>query len=792
MSKHRYRTFSAVILICFAVLSVFMAWHARNFKIDASADTLLVKDNKHYIQSQIADQRYNPEEFILIAFKPNSGEIFSESTLDLITTISQDILTIDRVDKVNSIANVPIFLAADSLSSNIDPAAISWETQRFSAEKMAYYLNGHPLYQGLLFNEERDALAMQVTFKDNDKNSQLSRDITDIRKHLLKRDLNEEEQKKLEALKEEKDEIDQKLNTTRTQEIEKIQSILSRYENEGAFHMGGNNLLAYQLISIIKSDLTIFGGVIVIIITLLLSFLFRHWLWVTLPLLCCAVSVTLTLGFLALLGLKVTVISANVIALQIILTLAVIIHLIVHYQEKSQNNRIHHMDCVLQTIKEKAKPCFYAGLTTAIGFGSLIFSGVQPVISFGWMMVVAMSISIAVSLVLFPAMLILLSKQILPSQSHIFLRKVLAYLANLVERRGKALLVASALVLAVGIIGSFRLTAENSFLNYFRASTDVYQQLSYIDKEFGGSTPFDILYTIPEHEKDKNLVLTAQSIASIRTVHDVLENHPAVGNVTSVADFTRIAQEVREKPLTEYELSALYHALDPDLKQRIFGGYYNHEAQQARISARVIDTTEDLDRAEMLTTLKQQLKDAGVEEDEVLMTNLFVLYQDILARLVSSQIYTLALVYLAMAAVLFIVFSSLKIALIALAPNIVTTATVMGTMGLFGIPLDLMTITIAAVAMGISVDDTIHYIHRYLLENEKTGQAIAATNGSVGFALMYTTTVIVIGFIALVFSDFIPSVIFGWLTGLAMLIALISDMTLLPVLLKRFIGKAAT
>lgn len=791
MTTKHYRTLCAVVLVAFAVLTVFMAWHARNFKIDASADTLLVKDNEHYIQSQIADQRYNPEEFILIAFKPDSGEIFSESTLDLITTISQDILTIDRVDKVNSLANVPIFLAADSLSSNIDPASLSWEAQRFSSDQMAYYLNGHPLYQGLLFNEARDALSMQVTFKENDTLSQLTRDITDIRQHLLTRELNEQEQSKLTALKEEKDAIDKKLNATRTQEIEKIQSILSRYDGEGEFHMGGNNLLAYQLISIIKSDLAIFGGVIVIIITLLLSFLFRHWLWVTLPLLCCGVSVTLTLGFLALLGLKVTVISANVIALQIILTLAVIIHLIVHYQEKSQKNRIEHIDCVLHTIKEKAKPCFYAGLTTTIGFGSLIFSGVQPVISFGWMMVVAMSISIAVSLMLFPAMLIVMANKILPAQAHDYLRKVLAYAADLAERRGKTLLLGSALVLAVGIVGSLRLSAENSFLNYFRDSTDVYQQLSYIDKEFGGSTPFDILYSIPEQEQDKNLVLTTEAIASIRKIHDVLENHSAVGNVTSVADFTRIAQEVREKPLTEYELSALYHALDPELKQRIFGGYYNHDARQARISARVIDTTANLDRAEMLANLKQQLKDAGVQEDEVVMTNLFVMYQDILARLVSSQVYTLALVYLAMAAVLFMVFSSLKIALIALAPNIVTTATVMGTMGLFGIPLDLMTITIAAVAMGISVDDTIHYVHRYLLENKHTDQAIAATNGSVGFALMYTTTVIVIGFIALVFSDFIPSVIFGWLTGLAMLIALISDMTLLPVLLKRFISKTA-
>ena len=160
-----------------------------------------------------------------------------------------------------------------------------------------------------------------------------------------------------------------------------------------------------------------------------------------------------------------------------------------------------------------------------------------------------------------------------------------------------------------------------------------------------------------------------------------------------------------------------------------------------------------------------------------------------LSRLVDSQVLTILIVYAAMAVTLMIIFSSIKVAWIALVPNIITTSVIMGILGIFAIPLDLMTITIAAVAMGISMDDTIHYIHRYLAELKREPNNAKAwvkrTNLSVGYALIYTTTVIVIGFGSLVFSNFVPSMLFGLLTSIAMVVALLTDITTLPVLLKK-------
>ena len=789
MTNPKIKILSRITVVLFALVSLFFAWHAQNFEIDASAETLLMKDNRHYLITQQAAQRYNPVEFILIAYKPKEESIFSTQSLQKIDQISKKISQIERVKSVRSLVNVPIFAGMNQFSVDVDANELSWEKQHYTENELKKYLIKHPLYEGLLVNEEQNATGMQVVFKENPDLSELEASIVSIRSHLLERELTEKEELALEKLGKRKEQISKKLDQQRIHEIEEIRTILKSYKEDGEFYLGGNNLLAYQLIKIIKSDLLLFGSLIIIIISLVLFYLFRQMRWVCLPLLCCAVCVVTTLGLLALLGLKVTVISANVIALQIILSLALIIHLIVQYQELLQTGETDQQYLVIETIKRKVKPCFYAGLTTTIGFGSLIFSGVQPVISFGWMMVVAMLVTLTVSLILFPALLISLLKVKSHVQSHGFVEKTMSGCASWVTHKPKVIVMASCALTLIGVVGCFRLTAENSFLDYFSDSTDVYRELSFIDKHFGGSTPFDVLYNVPASQQKPELELTAAAVKTVTDIQRKLESHAAIGNITSIADFTLIAKTVAGKPLTEYELTALYRGLDDDLKNDLFGSYYSPEDKQIRISARVQDTTKGLNRAQLLEDIREDMKQLGVTPEQYQLTNLFVLYQDILSRLVKSQFSTLAIVYLAMALVLWGIFKSVRVAIIALVPNVITTASIMGAMGLMGIPLDLMTITIAAVAMGISVDDTIHYIHRYLEENRKDhGSAVQNTNLSVGYAVIYTTVIIILGFASLMFSDFVPSILFGLLTSVAMAIALLTDITILPVLLNRFMG----
>jgi predicted RND superfamily exporter protein len=445
-----------------------------------------------------------------------------------------------------------------------------------------------------------------------------------------------------------------------------------------------------------------------------------------------------------------------------------------------------HKQLVLATIKQKIKPCFYAGLTTTIGFGSLIFSGVQPVISFGWMMVVAMLVSFIVSLAFFPALLLaLFNKQAFVKQ-HKQIENSMTATATFVKKQPKLIVVFSAIITIIGVLGCLKLTAENSFLNYFDESTDVRQELTYIDQEFGGSTPFDLLFDIPDEQIKAGLVISASTVQTVTAIQNMLANQQAIGAITSIADFTKIAQVVNGKPLTEYELTALYKSLDPSLQQALFGAYFSEKDNQIRISMRVQDSTANLNRADLLAEIHQQLSALGIEKQQYTLTGLFILYQDVLSRLVDSQILTILIVYGAMAITLMIIFSSFKVAWIALVPNLITTSVIMGILGIFAIPLDLMTITIAAVAMGISMDDTIHYVHRYLeeikLNKTDSNEWVKRTNLSVGYALIYTTTVIV-------FSNFVPSMLFGLLTSVAMIVALLTDITILPVLLKKYLGK---
>lgn len=790
MSSKSLIEYCRITVVVFLLLTIFFGWQATHFKINASADTLLVKDNKNYLITQQANQRYAPKEFILIAFRPDHFGIFSEQVLTTIKEISTQIGDIDRVAAVRSLVNIPIFTDLDSFSADINPDELTWEKQHYNTDEFERKLTNHPLYEGLLFNSKKTALAMQVVFKERPKLVKIQSQMVDIESHLLERELTDSEEKELKKLQKQKEVISNKLNRARSEEIQKIRHIIEPYQQVGDFYLGGNNLLADELISIIKSDLLLFGTIILIIVSCILYFLFRQVRWVLIPLLCCALSVIFTLGLLGVLNIKVTVISANVFALQIILTLAVIIHLIVQYQELAQstdgNNR---EDLVIQTVKKKVKPCFYAGLTTTIGFGSLVFSGVQPVISFGWMMVVAMAVTLLVSLLLFPAILLSFFNSTKAVKQHAIIESGMKKGASLVENHSAGIVITCLIVAGLGVAGCFRLTAENSFLNYFSKSTDVYRELSFIDKHFGGSTPFDILYTIPPKQTQSDLVITADAVQTVRAIQDRLAENKAVGNITSIADFTRIAKTVTGKPLTEYELTVVYRSLNKNLREDLFGAYFSADANQVRISSRIQDTTKGLNRADLIATIKQDMADLGIEEDSYELTNLFVLYQDILSRLVKSQFLTLGIVYLAMALILVFIFRSVKVALICLVPNVITTAVIMGTMGWANIPLDLMTITIAAVAMGISVDDTIHYVHRYLEEQKLGAQgAIQRTHLSVGYAVVYTTVIIVVGFSSLVFSQFVPSILFGALTSVAMIVALLTDISILPVLLNRYLS----
>ncbi len=783
---------SWILILLFLPVFGFFAYHTKDFKVDASSETLLTQSNKKFIEFQTNYQKFQPEEFILIAFQPSgSTSIFSEANLSRVQAISNELKTIERVKGVNSLVNAPIFYAASSFDSTTSFTDLTWEKQKFSAKFMEKVLASHPIYENLLVSEDQKSMALQLVFKQNQKLLQLEKQMLPIRQKYMNGEPSAEGKKKLAELDKKYDKISEKLNKQRKDEIDRIRKVLEKYDNHGEFYLGGNNLLAYQLIKIIKNDLYVFGIAIVILVSLALLYLFGSLTWVLLAMISCFVCILSTVGLLGFLGLKVTVISAHVISLQIILSLALIIHIIEQFRELADkdDNETPLVELVSEAIRLKAKPCFFAGLTTSIGFGSLIFSGVQPVISFGWMMVLAMAVSVTVCLLFFPSLLVVASRFLVVPKSHSYLKSFMEFFYIICDKAKGFIIFLTLVLCGFGIAGCFLLTAENSFLNYFSKSTKVYKELTFIDKKFGGTTPLDLVYKVPEERRPQDILIPATTIQRIEKLQEHLDKKQAVGSITSVADFTKVAQVVRNKPMSEYELTLFFDILDEDTKRKFLYSYYSPETNELRLAMRIQDSTKGLDRENFMQELEQTLLDFGFKKEETTLTNLFVLYQDILARLVRSQFTTMGIVYAAMFLVLLLIFRSFSVAVIALIPNLVTNLIILGIMGFFGIALDLMTMTITSVAMGISVDDTIHYVHRYLEEMKSSKKPIESTNLSVGFALLYSTLVILTGFSSLTFSEFVPSLLFGALTGLAMILAFLTDLTILPVLMDQFVKK---
>lgn len=785
-----------IILAVFILVLAGLGFYIKQFRIDASADTLLVKDNKLYIQTQVADQTFNPQEFILLAYQPKTHELFSRQTFDDIEMLSERIKQIDRVEAVTSIINVPLINDTSALTGDTSVDSLTWENQRYSPEEMKELIVGHPIFTDLLVNRQGTATGMQIVFKDNPELVRIDTEITNIQKKVLQGEtLSDEDTARIEALKKQADPIRQQLTETRKQEIAQIEEITQSVSTRADTYLGGAYVVGQHLIDIIKSDLVTFGSAIAAVIVLLLALLYRSFKWVFFPLLSCAVSVFLTMSLFGFLDMRTTVISANFVALQLILTLAVMIHVIGSYREISRNNPdFSQRQRIVATLEDKLSPCFYATLTTSVGFGSLIFSGLQPVVAFGWMMLTSMLITMAVSLLLFPALLSFLpaSKE---TEEYGFITRFLSAMRSLSL---KAPLALSGVVLAVFVVaalGISRLNVENSFINYFDTDTQIYKELAFIDREFGGSTALDIIIKLQDDNADGEVVLNASTVAQLQLAQAAIKAFDATGSVTSVVNFTELAKQLNGgRPLTEYELNTIYVLLDEKVVNQLVGAYFSEQGNTFRISTRIQDTTEGLNRQQFMDQLNNDLQAVGLEKDQYQLTSLFVLYQDILSRLFDSQIKTLGIVYAVLAVVLFAIFRSLKVMLIALLPNVLTTLGILGVIGWAGISLDIMTITIAAIAMGIAVDDTIHFLHSYLqgmksADGNTAAAGSASAYGHSGLAILFTSTIIATGFSLFGFSDFLPSVYFGLLTALAMLLALFTDLTLLPALLNRFVGK---
>ena len=328
-----------------------------------------------------------------------------------------------------------------------------------------------------------------------------------------------------------------------------------------------------------------------------------------------------------------------------------------------------------------------------------------------------------------------------------------------------------------------------------------------IDEKLGGTTPLEIILKFPQKEEDKNdeddefeewededaqndekYWFTKDKIDRIREVHEYLDNLAPVGKVLSFNSIIEVATQLNNnKPLGTLEMGVLYSKLPENIKKDIVDPYISIKDNEARINLRIIDSQDGLRRNDLIKQINYDLKNKlKLDEDEFKLAGVLILFNNLLQSLFKSQILTLGLVMVGIFAMFVILFKNVKLSLIGVVPNFIAAFFILGIIGLLEIPLDMMTITIAAITIGIAVDNSIHYIYRFkeeFLKNRDYSKTLKICHSTVGIAILNTSITIVFGFSILIFSKFIPTIYFGVFTGIAMLLAMISVLTLLPSLI---------
>ncbi len=793
-----------LVLLILTLILLSFAYFSKDFKLDASSDTLLLENDPDLKYLREVNSKYGSKDFLVLTYTPNE-DLLSSNSIGNLTDLKNDLKKLKWADSVITILDVPL------LKNNDDPLVERIKNFKTLSSENVDKVRGFdeimnsPIYEEFIISKDGKTSGILVYIKNDPKIKNL---IKTKNIYLDKKDkglLTSEDKKQYKKFTKDYDNYKKIYNQKNHQNINEIRAIIKKYESGAKIYLGGIPMIADDMMTYIKNDIIVFGAGVFIFIVFTLWFVFRSLLWVFIPLLSCFFSVLIMVGLLGLLGWKVTVISSNFIALMLILTMAMNIHMSVRFlQYKKENQIVSNTDAIFWTAGKMFWPILYTVLTTICAFLSLIFSGIKPIIDFGWMMTLGLIVSLTITFTLLPAILNILSKGSTNIKEE-KKSKITSFFSNIAQKNTKSIFVSSALIIVISIVGILKLEVENSFINYFDKKTEIYKGMKLIDDKLGGTTPLDIIIKFPKKEvaeseedefddwddesKDESKYwFTRNKIDLITKVHDYLDGLPQIGKVISFASMVRVAEDLYGgKKLEGLELGVLYTKIPDSIKSQIIDPYISIKDDEARVSLRVMDSLENLRRNELIKKINFDLNNKlGLNENEYKIAGVLILFNNLLQSLFKSQILTLGVVMAGITLMFLVLFRNITLSLIGVVPNFMAAFLILGIIGLLGIPLDMMTITIAAITIGIAVDNSIHYIYRFKEEFKKIknyNQTLQKCHDTVGVAILNTSITIVFGFSILVLSNFIPTIYFGVFTGIAMLLAMVSVLTLLPKLI---------
>ena len=791
------KTILALLVLCL----LFFGYYTKDFKLDASSDTLLIENDPDLKYLREITDRYGAKEFLILTFTPKE-KLISDSSINNLTNLKKEIQNFDWVHSVITILDVPLLNNSDKPLAERLKNVVTLKNQNVDRDKAFEEILNSPVFRNFVISEDGTTTGIIVNIKEDKKLKDLIVKNNEFKEKIKKKE-------KIYNYDEFKIEFENYKNLAKQKNhknIIEIRKLIKKYNKIGKIHLGGIPMIADDMMSFIKNDIVVFGAGVFIFIVATLWFIFRKIVWIIVPLSSCFFAVVIMTGLLGLLGWKVTVISSNFIALMLILTMAMNIHMSVRYlQFKKNNPDIPNSSIILLTTSKMFWPILYTVLTTICAFLSLILSEIKPIIDFGWMMSLGLITSFIITFTLLPTILNFLSKDKIEIREEN--KSVITnFLANISINDSKIIFSVTAIIVFLSIFGISKLEVENSFINYFNKNTEIYKGMKLIDDKLGGTTPLEIILKFPaklketkedddfddwdedESSDNKKYWFTKDKIDKIEKVHNYLDSLDSVGKVLSFSSILQVAKQLNNnKELGTLEMGVLYSKLPESIKKEIIDPYISIEDNEARVNLRIIDSKKNLRRNDLIKKIQYDLENKlNLNKDEFKLAGVLILFNNLLQSLFKSQILTLGFVMAGIFIMFLILFRNLTLSLIGVVPNFIAAFFILGIIGLLKIPLDMMTITIAAITIGIAVDNSIHYIYRFKEEfssNKDYEKTIKLCHSTVGTAILNTSITIVFGFSILVFSNFIPTIYFGIFTGIAMLFAMISVLTLLPKLI---------
>ena len=789
MFAHLYQNFilknpkAVFALLLIAILS--FGYYSKDFRLDASSETLLIEGDPDLAYLKEITERYGSKDFLILTYTPNEGMV-TDSSINNLLSLKYKIQSLDWVHSVITLLDIPLLNNSDAPLQERLKSFKTLKDEDVDRNRGFQEILNSPVFRNFVISENGNTSGIIVNIKENKK-------------------LENIEEKSKEEVEDYKDRIKKQNH----ENILEIRQVIQSYGDVGKIYLGGIPMIADDMMTFIKSDIVVFGLGVLLFIIATLWFVFRKLIWIIVPISSCLFSVVIMMGLLGILGWKVTVISSNFIALMLILTMAMNIHMSTRFlQLRKDFPKKNNFEIISLTTNKMFWPIIYTVFTTVFAFLSLIFSGIKPIIDFGWMMTFGLITSFVITFTLLPTLL-----NFAPTKN-ISLKKeqeskITAFLALVSLNNKNTIFGITGLVIILSVLGISKLEVENSFINYFNKNTEIYKGMKLIDDELGGTTPLEVILKFPDQEKEETISskddefedwgdeegendekywFTKDKIDKIASVHNYLDSLPQVGKVLSFSSIIDVATQLNNnKPLGTLEMGVLYSKIPESIKTDIIDPYLSIKDNEARISLRIIDSQENLRRNDLINKINFDLKNKiGLDENEYKLAGVLILFNNLLQSLFKSQILTLGLVMIGIFSMFVILFRNIKLSLIGVVPNFIAAFFILGIIGLLGIPLDMMTITIAAITIGIAVDNSIHYIYRFKEEFKNIkdyNKTLKVCHSTVGVAILNTSITIVFGFSILVLSKFIPTIYFGIFTGLAMLLAMISVLTLLPSLI---------